>query len=284
MRSRLFVSWLINKQMGDCYTTELFTGNHPEPPVITYGKDSAVKSYIITMDNSGRSMRQLQLITPNTYLLQNKGYKRCNKPGVSTSMRDLFHANQHIVKLEWDNPDPVFIFEDDAELLRPEEAILSETIRLARRPGIDCIALGCLPLLAHKQPHLAAAGFKDWFWVDIGFTTHGLLLSAAGRRKLAALRVPSFLPHDALMYRQLRVLTPRSPIAGQLHPTTENSKTWDKSGLLKTVIYDPASCETSAYRCYTSFHSHLPNNGMAARPLAGLLALLSTVAVIGVTL
>lgn len=230
------------------------------------------------MTDSKRDVSKLR-ITPNTVILSNAGYKRCHKPGVGNSMQDLFHANQHICNLECSNPEPVFILEDDAELLAPhgEEALrgaLREAIRLVRRPGVDCVALGCVPWLVREETHLSSAGFKlRWFHADVAGTTHALLISAEGRSKLSALRVPHWCSHDTLMYRRLRVLTPARPLAGQLHPVTENQKTWDPTGLLKAAIFDPAGCDRSASECYETFHSHLSSGGIGVQYIVRVLAL-----------
>ena len=154
-----------------------------------------------------------------------------------------------------------------------------EAIAVARRPGVDAVALGCLPHVSWRSRELADAGFTlDWHRVDVGTTTHAMVLSPLGRRKLLALRVPPWLPHDVLMYRQLKVFTPRRPLAGQLHPATENQKEWDRSGIFKSLIFDRAQCDQSAHRCYTAFHNHLDSHGMYTKPLAAVFGLLSAVA------
>lgn len=267
-----------------CYTVKRFVGAHAEPPLLSLGPGSSVRSYILTMEDGGRDLTQLQLVTRDTYLLINQGYKKCSKPDVTNAMHDLLHANKYVCALERNNPDPVFVFEDDAQLLSLAPEDFRECIEVARQPGVDAVALCCVPLLSWRSKALSDGRFAlDWHRVDVGGTTCAMLLSPSGRTKLLAMQVPPWLPHDSLLYRKLKVYTPRKPLAGQLHPETENQQVWDKSGVIKSMIFDTAQCDQSAYRCYSSFHNELDWNGLFVRPISAFIGLLSIVAMAPLT-
>lgn len=246
-----------------CYKVLKFNGAHPEPPLITRGRELSVKTYILTLADSGRTMSQLRLVTPNAYVVQNEGYMKCNKKDVHTSFQDLYHANKYVCELERDNPEPVMIFEDDAELLSTSPSDYEEALRMIRQPGVDGVALGCFPHLSWK---VKCDSFSlEWHRVDFGTTTHAMVLSPTGRLKLMSMNihpwVGRFVPHDVLLYRKLTVLTPRYPLAGQLHTETTNMKAWDPTGLIKKTVFDPAKCDTSAEQCYSAFHENLERHG-----------------------
>ena len=216
------------------------------------------------MTDSKRDASKLR-ITPNTFILSNAGYKRCHKPGVGNSMQDLFHANQHICHLERSNPEPVFIFEEDAELLAPqgEEALreaLREAISLVKRPGVDCVSLR-LPPPARARGGVSRIEIvlaSSFYW-RVGTRA---TLQCRGPSQIRASPLPKLSSARYVpLYRLLHVLTPARPLAGQLHPRKENSRLWDPTGLGKALIFDPAGCESSAAECYEHFHSHLATNG-----------------------
>ena len=179
-------------------------------------------------------------------------------------MMDLLHANKHVCALERANPNPVFILEDDVEFLDIDSHALEEALRVVACPGVDAVALGCLPLVSWRERvRFRPADFTlKWHRVALGATTHAILLSAVGRAKLAALQVPSYLPHDIVMYRNLTVYTPKAPLAGQTHPRTLNATAWDRTGVLKKLVFDPNSCDIDSRRCYEGFHRHLHRRGM----------------------
>lgn len=74
------------------------------------------------MSNSTRRTQYIKelnktRLTARVIVLHNKGYKKCNKPGVDTPAIDLWHANLYAAKRanELVPGQPVFIVEDDVE-------------------------------------------------------------------------------------------------------------------------------------------------------------------------
>ena len=93
----------------DCYSFKL--RNRTDDPILK-NVDLAV---VLTMENSSRQFDDSVLLNlaPLTYVQINKGFKKCNKPGVTNPTEDVKHAYKNVCKntMDYNN---VIIFEDDA--------------------------------------------------------------------------------------------------------------------------------------------------------------------------
>ena len=93
----------------DCYSFKLI--NQTDDPILK-NVDLAI---VLTMENSSRKFDDTVLLNlaPLTYVQINKGFKKCNKPGVTNSTEDVKHAFKNVCKntTSYNN---VIIFEDDA--------------------------------------------------------------------------------------------------------------------------------------------------------------------------
>ena len=97
--------------MKDCdfYSFKLI--NKTADPILK-NVDLAV---VLTMENSQRKFDDSVLlnVAPLTYVQINKGFKKCNKPGVNTVTEDIIHSYKNVFRntLNYNN---IIIFEDDA--------------------------------------------------------------------------------------------------------------------------------------------------------------------------
>ena len=93
----------------DCYSFHLI--NQTNDPILK-NVDLAI---VLTMENSQRKFDDSVLLNlaPLTYVQINKGFKKCNKPGVTNPTEDVKHAFKNVCK-NTTNYNNVIIFEDDA--------------------------------------------------------------------------------------------------------------------------------------------------------------------------
>lgn len=118
-----------------CYTVRALRA---DPPAIL--PFSPIKTYIITLRGSDRDYRSQKRLTEQTFVVENAGFRNCAKAGVVNSAQDLLHANQFICRLEEDNPLPVFILEDDFEMLDTDPHRLQACIDVLLRRSSRCAA------------------------------------------------------------------------------------------------------------------------------------------------
>ena len=129
--------------------------------------------------------------------------------GRTSTCTDLLHAYKHICDAEAQNEDPVFMFEDSVELLNTAESPFREALQVVRRPGVDAVALGCFPGVGWRDRMEDDQSLQlEWHRVMLGGSTHAMLYSAEGRKKLSRLTLPCFMrcfmpfmPHDAWLYQ-----------------------------------------------------------------------------------
>ena len=211
-----------------------------------------ITTYVITMEDSTRDFAPLTRITPTTIVLENKGFKRCAKKGVTSPARDLLHANEKIFQLEATNDDPVLVLEDDCQILLWDAALFEACIATARNADVDAVSLGCKPLLCSRHSH----GFCR---VHQGAKTHAVLYSKRGRQRMQTLiRDASYtahLPHDRFLYNKLRVVAPRCALAGQIDDmATENFKYWGEHAYAEAFDGEAEVCAVDVHACYKHLH------------------------------
>ena len=211
-----------------------------------------ITTYVITMEDSVRDFSPLTRITPRTLVLENKGFKRCAKKGVTSPARDLLHANEKIFQLEETNANPVLVLEDDCQILAWDAALFEACIATASAADVDAVSLGCKPLLCSRHSN----GFCR---VHLGAKTHAVLYSKRGRQRMQSLirEAPytDHLPHDRFLYIKLRVVAPRRALAGQIQDVaTENHKYWGAHAFSEAFDREAEVCAVDVYACYKHLH------------------------------
>ena len=232
---------------------------HPSPSFPPFLNGSCIKTYFITVKGSKRKpWEKLRLPTSSCFILCSDGFN--SKTSVNSPAEDLLRANQEICRLEKENPYPVFVLEDDVEwTARMSEGKLRMCLRLFEKEReLNLVTLGCVPLLSTPSSH------RGFHRIHSATVTHALLISQRGREKLLSMKIFFGLPHDIFMYRMMRCLCPRYPLAVQPHPRTENSRVWDKSGLLLSFLNKDKDVEEN----YKKHHNSLRHNGLFGTVIA----------------
>lgn len=189
---------------------------------------------LLTMEGSARRahyLAQLKRAPPSrrVAIVHNRGYKVVPKPGVKSSVQDLWHANRFIFALTAAVAGPVLVLEDDYEMgpLSPEQARLVAQSSAA----CDALFLGCLPLISWSDGSGRASDR-----IRMGGLAHAVIYSRAARRRLLPLTLPSIagmvMPHDLFVIVTLTCRAMRRPLAFQKHARTANSVTWDPCALV----------------------------------------------------
>ena len=241
--------------------------------------------YVISMQHSTRRPALLTRLkdvglTATVKILINKGYKEVPKKGVDSSTADLLHANKYICQLEKDNPLPVCIFEDDVEFVVSGNVIAKRMERLAL-PKQDpnsakqifppTISLGSLIHLGKPQTIDDTHVTK----VYAGGLCHAMIYPPMARNFI--LNTPmSSRAHDLTIYSNLDIITPRWPYSVQRHYRTDNSLTYDPTGLGSLILYMMNSSKRPR-RAYTVFHFIGAFGGTVPIGLVILSAILSLV-------
>ncbi len=281
---------------GDaCYTVRALRA-HP-PAILPF---SPIKTYIITLRGSDRDYRSQKRLTEQTFVVENAGFRNCAKEGVVNSAQDLLHANQFICRLEEGNPLPVFILEDDFEMLDTDPRRLQACIDVLLRRSSWCAAPaqdkrwngaamtglwhvmflsgGARGLLGNAMAAAMEAGGVDavalgaipwwaspvgegFYRIRFGGSTHAMLYSQRARREIMAIPSTIHVPHDGTVFTTMVVITPENPLAGQVHLETPNMKDWDPAGEFKKVL-DTYGCGVNARACYAGMHGTLRSGGL----------------------
>ena len=209
----------------NCYEEELLTYDDPLFAQVPL-------TFLITMTGSKRRseyMTELNKfrLTAQVIIISNKGYKKCNKPGVDSAALDLWHANVYAAQraAELAPGQPVFILEDDVKFTANiskfakaiEDFFLKQTEPSAYK-------LGCIPYLSYRLWN------TEHLRVFHAATTHAVLYNAAALARFSDFRIRWL--HDLEMYQYLFVYTCSYVCATQhLDFTTENSMSWNILGV-----------------------------------------------------
>lgn len=230
----------------NCYSEELLTYENPlftRVPI----------TFVITMHNSTRRTQYIKelnktRLTARVIVLHNKGYKKCNKPGVDTPAADLWHANIYAAKRasELAPGQPVLIVEDDVEFT-DNISKFSESIEdfFLNKTEPSAYKLGCFPYLSYRLN-------KEHLRVLHGATTHAVLYNAAALTRFSNFNIRWL--HDLEMYQYLYVYTCSHVCATQhLDFTTENSQSWNMFYIPELIYKNFANSDQNLL--FTSAHT-----------------------------
>ena len=220
---------------GDsCYSTETLTFHD--------AAFNSVSCYLITMHGSARRdhyMEQLKKYRPckTVVILHNPGFRVCSKgPGVHTPAHDLWHANQHIMRIVSNDPRPVLILEDDVEFTDVFRERARDVESFIAQRGVDAFNLGFMPFVSYPwRGHLYSVMSAD---------AHAIIYTMSGRRKIADMPIKWL--HDLEVSIHLNMYAPHTPMAVQRKVSTENSKGWNVFGI-PLAYYDAFSGPESYY-------------------------------------
>ena len=160
------------------------------------------------------------------------------------------HANKYICELEKENSNPVCIFEDDVEFLVDGKTI-SKTLEhlFFENSNIDAISLGALVHLCSKQ----VVSNTKILRIYSGGLNHGMIYSYSARNFLLKTPLTS-RAHDLIVYSEMHVVSPRWPFAVQKHHRSDNSLTYDPTGL-GTLVLHLLDAGNNPSKAYYLFHA-----------------------------
>ena len=165
--------------------------------------------------------------------------------GMNTS-DDLLHANKFACTMAIHTGRPAIFLEDDCEFTEGMSKAWA-TAAEHKILSIDAITFGSFMGLSFPVD-------RDWIRMVRGGVTHGVLLSHNGIAILAGL--PYFgCAHDAPFYARATIYAPRWPVAVQRHYRTQNSLTYDSTGLITFVLTAVLSSETRPVLLYNRLHT-----------------------------
>jgi hypothetical protein len=159
---------------------------------------------------------------------------------------DLLHANKFACTMAISTGKPAIFLEDDCEFT---DNMTTEWARDAETHinTIDAITFGSFMGISFPVN-------RDWIRMVRGGVTHGVLLSPNGM--LILHRLPyTGRAHDAPFYAQAVVYAPRWPVAVQRHYRTQNSLTYDSTGLIMFVVTAVLRSETHPVQLYNRLHT-----------------------------
>jgi hypothetical protein len=175
---------------------------------------------VLTLEDSKRKFEDPVLLNlaRETYLQINKGYKKCNKPGVTDSVEDITHAYKNVFK-NTDKFNNVLIFEDDAMYNKKYSIYhFKEIDKFISQTNFNIYSLGCISI---NFPDL-----KDHRYIisQLG-GAHSIIYSKAARYKL--LNTPGYHIDTDLIYTLDKKYKYKHPLVCQTFPVTENKKIWE---------------------------------------------------------
>jgi hypothetical protein len=230
------------------------------------------RTYIVTMEGSDRRPSYLaqmhsQPLTEKVIVVHNPGFRQTPKPGVSSTVEDLWHANQFVFQHCADIDAPILVLEDDATLSRLSDAHVAQ-ISDALAENCEALFLGTWPLVSWRHGARIRLGFCAF--------AHAVVYSRSARDCLLGKSLPRVLgltiPHDVYVSSSVYACALREPVAFQRHVSTDNAKTWDPLGALRLYF--------SAWRAHetpepmTRFHHRLGFVGGAFAIVLGLIVVI----------
>lgn len=180
--------------------------------------ESVDATYILHLENNGRYdsiEEQLKLYHPSkiVYILFNKGYKKCEKQGISTPPKDLIHAYKYICE-HAKQYNTVLILEDDF-MFNPEVKEHAHNVdQFVNNHTHFVYRLGCLPTI--QIPYNS--------YTNIGFSggAHAIIYSKDVRNTLLHSEIADW---DVELIKYINYIYYK-PLCYQLFPLTENQKHW----------------------------------------------------------
>ena len=183
---------------------------------------------LITMEDSNRRNQYMQELSQNrptekVVILHNKGFKKCPKKGVSSTIQDLWHANQKAISLS-ENELPILILEDDVEFLsnfRKYATQIEEFFTMKR--GACSYNLGSHVLLSVPSS-------KSHIRVLLGGMNQAVLYNAKALQIMKSVKI-GIVPHDLVLTRKIKTYVFKKALTFQKLIKTANSKAWNIGGI-----------------------------------------------------
>lgn len=216
----------------DCYRFEPIKGTNPL-------FNSIDATYVLHLEGNGRLDRIKSLLrehypSNNTFILFNKGYKKCKKklPG-QESKYDITDANLHVFKhAKEQNYKNILILEDDY-FFHKDVRSHSEPINTFLRENEDnqfMYFLGVVPgiIIPYSWYHYRAY---------LTMATHAAVYSKSYRENMLNIDqnlIEDWDVYQVFNYKWRRYMYHR-PICYQLFPETENSKGWGSGSPLRIL-------------------------------------------------
>jgi len=175
-------------------------------------------TYIIHLEGNGRYHaieEQLKVYHPTKIvnILFNKGYKKCEKEGISAPAKDLIHAYKYILE-HAKQYNAVLILEDDF-MFNPEVKEHAHNIdQFVENHTRFVYRVGCIPSI--QIPYNS--------YTNIGFSvgSHAVLYSKDVRNNLLKSEIQDW---DTGLLKYINYIYYK-PLCYQLFPVTENQKHW----------------------------------------------------------
>lgn len=200
-----------------CYHFRSFNNNDPMFPTID-------ATYVIHLKGNGRYPQvEAQLneyaFTKDVHIIINDGYKKCSKPDVDSSVKDLIDAYLFCFR-DAQKYDNVLILEDDF-IVREDIRDHTKNVNTFVRNHSDFVyRLGCNPsiMIPYDQNN----------YVGLSGGTHAVVYSKSMREKILQDDPDHINDWDHyITFSSLNYLYYK-PLIYQLYPETENQKNWGK--------------------------------------------------------
>lgn len=230
---------MISNTDNSCYTTRYIENNSfifPESLMST--------TYVITMENSNRlnkCLEELRRIPLTKWIcvFTNKGWKKCEKDTyINSTIKDLWYTNIEICKREKSTNKYIAILEDDSRFVSSAyNLIKTHVVPFIQNKSPEVYSLGIFPLVT--IPNIT---FSPHIRVISGTMAHAMIYSPLARNKMIknmhSEHITNDIPHDLFTTNHLfkDKWSHFKNIAYQKHEQTENSKIWDKYGILTKLF------------------------------------------------
>jgi len=187
-------------------------------------------TYILHLEGNGRYQNieeQLQKYHPTkiVHILFNKGYKKCEKPGINTPPVDLVDAYKYVLNhsLKYNT---ILILEDDF-FFHKNVKNHTENIDafVETHKNLDFVyRIGCIPYIQFP--------YNMHNYVGISIGSHSSFYSKSMRDKLV--KATRIYDWDIYLFFKTLTYIYYTPVCYQLFPATDNQKHW---GIHNTLIY-----------------------------------------------
>jgi hypothetical protein len=200
----------------NCYSYENYHFENPLLPVNA--------TYIIHLEGNGRydtiieSMQKFPT-SKNVHILLNKGYKKCNKPNIKSSVFDLIDANLNVMKHAYDNNyECILVLEDDFifdEKIKEKKHkdVISTFLKKHKEPIF--YRIGCLP--SYLIP------YDNYNYKGLVLGTHAVIYNRSAIKEM--LHDNKLVDWDVYINSKNQFIY-YLPLCYQLFSETENSKIW----------------------------------------------------------
>lgn len=217
----------------DCYSYEII--NETDNPILS----NVDVTIILMMENSKRFKHDsfLSSLSKKTIIQYNKGFKKCNKPGITKSPEDLIHA--YFTAFEYSNDfENVLIVEEDAEILNND---------ITHYKVIDGYLGSKFNVLSFGTNGVFKQIDKNFYNVDVAHGTQAQVFSKEFRNITKhKIKNNDFKGEIDTTYLCNNVVTVYNfPLIVQKFPETENFNNWSGNKFLNKLGIKTIGLDTS---------------------------------------